>query len=167
MDFFCALGRSLGHSKNLLVANEAGNTHSGQSKKAVKGDFGELPIEIPRDCVGTFEPQTITRHQARWCGFEGKILLLHARGMTVREIQSHLQKKYGSEVSSLLISSVSSVTYAVLDEVKTWQGPGPWTPCTPWSIWTIPTPICETMAQCASKPYTLPYESTWTASWNR
>ena len=108
----------LGHSKNQVVANEAGNTRNGRSKKTLKGDFGELPIEIPRDRAGTFEPQIITKHQTRWSGFDDKILSLYARGMTVREIQSHLQEMYGAEVSPTLISSV---TDAVMDEVKTWQ----------------------------------------------
>ena len=39
----------LGHGKNQLVANEAGNTRNGRSKKTLKGDFGALPIEIPRE----------------------------------------------------------------------------------------------------------------------
>ena len=104
----------LGHGKNELVANEAGNTRNGRSKKTLKGDFGELPIEIPRDRAGTFEPQIITKHQTRWSGFDDKILSLYARGMTVREIQSHLQEMYGAEVSPTLISSV---TDAVLDDV--------------------------------------------------
>ena len=38
--------------------------------------------------------------------------------MTVREIQAHLEEMYGTEVSPTLISSV---TDAVMDEVKTWQ----------------------------------------------
>jgi len=78
----------LGHGKNQPVANEAGNTRNGRSKKTLKGDFGELPIEIPRDRAGTFEPQLIGRHQPRWSGFDDKILSLYARGMTVREIHS-------------------------------------------------------------------------------
>ena len=108
----------LGHGKNQLVANETGNTRNGRSKKTLKGDFGELPIEIPRDRAGTFEPQIITKHQTCWSGFDDKILSLYARSMTVREIQSHLQEMYGAEVSPTLISTV---TDAVLDEVKTWQ----------------------------------------------
>ena len=56
----------LGHGKNQLVANETGNTRNGRNKKTLKGDFGELPIEIPRDRAGTFEPQIITKHQTRW-----------------------------------------------------------------------------------------------------
>jgi putative transposase len=83
----------LGHCKNEPVANVAGNTRNGKSKKTLKGEFGELPIEIPRDRHGTFEPQLIPKDQTRWTGFDDKILSLYARGMTVREIQSHLEER--------------------------------------------------------------------------
>ncbi len=43
----------------------------------------------------------------RWTGFDDKILTLYARGMTVREIQGHLQEMYGTAVSPTLISSVT------------------------------------------------------------
>ena len=112
------MAEHLGHAKNDAVANPAGNTRNGKSKKTLKGDFGELPIEIPRDRHGSFEPQIVTKHQTRWSGFDEKILSLYARGMTVREIQSHLQEMYGTEVSPTLISSV---TDAVMDDAKAWQ----------------------------------------------
>ncbi len=108
----------LGHGKNEPVANGAGNTRNGKSRKTLKGEFGELPIEVPRDRHGSFEPQLIPKHQTRWAGFDDKILSLYARGMTVREIQAHLEEMYGTEVSPSLISSV---TDAVADEVKAWQ----------------------------------------------
>ncbi|MGH8415318.1 MAG: IS256 family transposase, partial [Gammaproteobacteria bacterium] len=108
----------LGHGKHEPVENEAGNTRNGRSQKTLKGDFGALPIEIPRDRHGTFEPQLVPKHQTRWSGFDDKILSLYARGMTVREIQGHLEEMYGTEVSPALISSV---TDAVIEEVKTWQ----------------------------------------------
>lgn len=103
----------LGHGKNEPVENLAGNTRNGKSKKTLKGEFGELPIEISRDRQGTFEPQLIPKR----AGFDDKILSLYARGMTVREVQSHLEEMYGTEVSPTLISSV---TDAVIDEVKAW-----------------------------------------------
>ena len=112
------MAEHLGHGKNEPVENPAGNTRNGKSKKTLKGEFGELPIEIPRDRHGTFEPQLIPKHQTRWTGFDDKILSLYARGMTVREIQAHLEEMYGTEVSPTLISSV---TDAVIDEVKAWQ----------------------------------------------
>jgi putative transposase len=108
----------LGHGKHEPVANQLGNTRNGKSRKTLKGEFGELPIEVPRDRHGSFEPQLIPKHQTRWAGFDDKILSLYARGMTVREIQAHLEEMYGTEVSPSLISSV---TDAVADEVKAWQ----------------------------------------------
>ena len=112
------MAEHLGHAKHESVANPAGNTRNGTSRKTLKGDFGELPIEIPRDRHGSFEPQIVTKHQTRWAGFDEKILSLYARGMTVREIQSHLEEMYGAEVSPSLISSV---TDAVMDDAKAWQ----------------------------------------------
>ncbi|ATG88583.1 IS256 family transposase [Methylomonas koyamae] len=108
----------LGHGKHEAVGNPTGNTRNGKSRKTLKGDFGELPIEIPRDRHGHFEPQIIGKHQSRWTGFDDKIISLYARGLTVREIQSHLEELYGTEVSPTLISSV---TDAVIEEVKAWQ----------------------------------------------
>jgi len=112
------LTEHLGHDRHESVANASGNTRNGKSKKTLKGEFGELPIEVPRDRHGSFEPQLIPKHQTRWNGFDDKIISLYARGMTVREIQAHLQEMYGTEVSPSLISSV---TDAVSEEVKAWQ----------------------------------------------
>lgn len=112
------MAQHLGHAKHEPVANPAGNTRNGKSKKTLKGEFGELPIEIPRDRHGTFEPLLIPKHQTRWTGFDDKVISLYARGMTVREIQSHLEEMYGTEISPSLISSI---TDAVADEVKAWQ----------------------------------------------
>ena len=108
----------LGHDKHEAVVNDSGNTRNGSSAKTLKSDFGALPIDIPRDRDGSFEPQLVAKHQTRWSGFDDKILSLYARGMTVREIQSHLEEMYGAEVSPTLISSV---TDAVMDEIKAWQ----------------------------------------------
>ena len=109
----------LGHDKHETVNNATGNTRNGKSRKTLKGEFGELPIEIPRDREGSFEPLIISKHQTRWAGFDDKILSLYARGLTVREIQQHLTEMYGTEVSPTPL--ISTVTDGVLDEVKQWQ----------------------------------------------
>jgi putative transposase len=98
----------LGYGKNELVTNEEKNTRNGHSKKAIKGDFGELLIETPSDRAGKFEPMLIGKHQTRQTGFDDKILSLYARGITAREIQGHLQDMYGTEVSHSFISTVSA-----------------------------------------------------------
>jgi putative transposase len=112
------MAQHLGHAKNDSVANASGNTRNGKSRKTLKGEFGELCIEIPRDRHASFEPQIVPKHQSRWDGFDQKILSLYARGMTVREIQSHLQEMYGAEVSPTLICSV---TEAVMADAQAWQ----------------------------------------------
>ena len=112
------MAEHLGHDKHETVNNATGNTRNGKSRKTLKGEFGELPIEIPRDREGSFEPLIISKHQTRWAGFDDKILSLYARGMTTREIQQHLTEMYDAEVSLTLISTVID---GVLDEVKQWH----------------------------------------------
>lgn len=112
------LTQHLGYEKHDPAGYNSGNSRNGTSPKTIKGDFGEMAIETPRDRNGSFEPQILPKHQTRFDGFDDKILSMYARGMTTREIQGHLREMYGVEVSPAL---VSEVTDAVLDEVKTWQ----------------------------------------------
>jgi putative transposase len=108
----------LGYEKHDVAGYGTGNSRNGKSKKTLKGETGEVTIEVPRDRNGTFEPQIIGKHQTRFEGFDDKILSMYALGMTVRDIQGHLQDMYGVEVSSGLISTV---TDNVMDEVRAWQ----------------------------------------------
>src|SRR4051795_8193214 len=112
------LSDHLGYEKHDPAGYKTGNSRNGKTKKKLKGDFGEIQIETPRDRAGTFEPKIVEKHQTRFTGFDDKILSMYARGMTTREIQGHLEEIYGVEVSPSLISSV---TDAVLEEVKGWQ----------------------------------------------
>ena len=112
------LTHHLGYEKHDPAGYNSGNSRNGTSPKTVKGDFGEIQLETPRDRKGSFEPQIVPKHQTRFEGFDDKILSLYARGLTTREIQGHLQQMYGVEVSPTL---VSDVTDGVLEEVKAWQ----------------------------------------------
>ena len=109
----------LGYAKHDQAGNNSGNSRNGKTTKALKGDFGELPLETPRDRNGTFEPKIVTKGQTRFTGFDDKIVSMYARGMSTREITGHLEEIYGVEVSPALISNV---TEAVMEEVKGWQG---------------------------------------------
>ena len=48
---------------------------------------------------GTFEPQLTGLHERRLTGFDDKIIAMHARGMTVREIQGFMAEMYAVDVS--------------------------------------------------------------------
>jgi putative transposase len=112
------LTEHVGYEKHEAEGNNSGNSRNGKSAKTIKGTFGELVLETPRDRNGTFEPQIIEKHQTRFTGFDANIISLYARGLSTREIQQHLEEIYGVEVSAALISNV---TEEVLDEVRTWQ----------------------------------------------
>jgi len=113
------LSHHLGYQKHEAKGQNSGNSRNGKSKKTLKGDFGSLPLDVPRDRNATFAPQIVPKGQTRFDGFDDKILSLYARGMTTRQIQQHLEEIYQVAVSPSLISTV---TDAVLDEVRAWQG---------------------------------------------
>jgi len=108
----------LGHIKHSTNGKKGTNSRNGRSSKVIKGDLGEIPIDIPRDRESTFEPHIIKKHQTRFDGFDDKIISMYARGMTTRDIQASLQEIYGVEVSPTLISNV---TNEVMQEVRAWQ----------------------------------------------
>jgi len=108
----------LGYSKHSPVGKNTGNSRNGKSQKTLKGDLGEIAIEVPRDREGSFDHQIIKKRQTRFDGFDDKIVALYARGMTPRDIQAQLEDIYGVDVSATLISNV---TDEILPEVKTWQ----------------------------------------------
>lgn len=112
------LTEHLGYEPHDAAGDNSGNSRNGKSRKTLKGEFGNLPIDVPRDRDSSFDPKIVPKGQTRFDGFDDKILSLYARGMTTREIQSHLEEMYRVEVSPALISSV---TDAVIEEVKAWQ----------------------------------------------
>jgi putative transposase len=108
----------LGYAKHDPAGDNSGNSRNGVTRKTLKGDFGEVDLETPRDRKGEFEPQIIQKNQTRWTGFDDKILSMYARGMTTREIQGHLEEMYQVQVSPSLISEV---TDGVIEQARVWQ----------------------------------------------
>ena len=97
----------LGHEKNGAIVSPGGNARNGKSAKTIKGDFGKLAIEIPRDRDSSFAPVIIPKGQTRFASFDDKVISLYSQGMTTREIQGHLEDVYDVDVSPTLISTVT------------------------------------------------------------
>ena len=112
------LTEHVGYEKHDPAGHHSGNSRNGITTKKLKGEFGEIDLETPRDRNGSFEPAIVSKGQSRFSGFDDKIISMYSRGMTTREIEGHLKEIYGVEVSPTL---VSNVTEAVMEEVKTWQ----------------------------------------------
>lgn len=112
------LDEHLGYEKHDKSTKDCNNSRNGYSPKTLKGNFGEVEIETPRDRQSTFEPQIIRKGQTRITGMDEQILALYAKGMTTRDIAAFFKEIYDAEVSHTLISKV---TDAVIDEVIAWQ----------------------------------------------
>jgi len=97
---------------------DSGNHRNGRSQKTILTGTEALPLSIPRDRHGRFEPQLIEKYKRRFPGFDEKIIALYARGMSTRDIQAHIREIYGMEISPDL---VSAVTDAVHEELNAWQ----------------------------------------------
>jgi len=113
------LDEELGYSKYDYKNRETGNYRNGHSKKTMKGSFGDMEIEVPRDRNGDFEPVIVKKHQTTLNGdIEEKIISMYAKGMTQSDIEGHIQEIYGLEVSE---STISRITDKILPIAKEWQ----------------------------------------------
>jgi len=112
------LDEELGYEKYDVQNKETDNSRNGYSKKTVRSEYGEIELDIPRDRNGEFEPQIVKKNQTEIKGIESQIISMYAKGMSNRDIETHLQELYGIEVSPTLISRI---TDRILPEIKEWQ----------------------------------------------
>jgi len=108
----------LGYVKGDVAGRGSGNSRNGTTPKTVKTEIGQVPLEVPRDRAGSFEPRLIPKGERRTGGLSDMIISLYAGGMTVRDIRHHLARTLGTELSH---DTISTITDAVLEEVKAWQ----------------------------------------------
>ncbi len=113
------LDDQLGYSKYDYRNKEVNNSHNGFSKKTLKTSFGDTEISVPRDRNGEFEPQLVKKHQTTLTGdIEEKILSMYAKGMTTKDIETHIMDIYGLEYSD---TTISRITDKILPVVREWQ----------------------------------------------
>ena len=112
------LETELGYAKHKAKNKVTDNSRNGHSRKTLTSEYGEVEIAVPRDRKGEFEPEIIKKHQTKTTGVEEQVIALYARGVSTRDIQSHLQHLYGVEVSPMLISNI---TDKLLPIIKEWQ----------------------------------------------
>lgn len=94
------------------------NSRNGSYPKTLSTPVGEVTVQVPRDRDGSFTPRLVPKHSRRLGGLDEMIISLYAGGMTVRDIQHHLFKTVGTELSP---ETISSITDAVAEAVLEWQ----------------------------------------------
>lgn len=108
----------LGFEKSSSEEKPTTNRRNGKGTKAIRGDFGEVEIETPRDRDATFDPKIVKKRQSSVGNFTEKVISLYTRGMSTREIEEHLRDMYDIEVSAQFISRA---TERVQEELTQWQ----------------------------------------------
>lgn len=112
------MSEHLGYEKHAAEGRNSGNSRNGHTGKTVHTDFGNVPLETPRDRQGTFEPQLVKKGQTDITDFDEKIISMYAKGMTTRDIQEHVKDFYGVDISPTF---VSTVTDKVINLAAQWQ----------------------------------------------
>jgi hypothetical protein len=112
------LSDHLGYEKGDPAGQGSGNSRNGTTPKRLGTQVGDVDLATPRDRNATFDPKLVGKGQRRLDGLADAIISLYAKGMTVRDIQHHLQSTIGTELSH---ETISNITEAVAGEVKAWQ----------------------------------------------
>lgn len=108
----------LGYEKNDDTNKATDNRRNGHSAKSVRSDYGEVDLEIPRDRNSDFSPIIVKKGQRNVTGIEDQIIALYSKGVSTRDIQSHLEQLYGIDVSPTMISNI---TNKIMPTIKEWQ----------------------------------------------
>jgi putative transposase len=109
----------LGYGRHERAGDGGGNARNGAIAKTVQTGVGPVPLRVPRDRAGTFEPVLIPKRSGRIAGgLDDMVISLYAHGMSTRDIVHHLEQVYGTQLSA---ETVSRITDGVLEEVRAWQ----------------------------------------------
>jgi putative transposase len=113
------MNNTLGYSKYDYTNKNTDNSRNGHTKKTVKSQFGKIELDIPRDADSEHEPIIVKKHERTISSdLEGMIVSLFSQGLSNRDIESHMRKIYGLEVSAEM---VTRITDKILPLAKEWQ----------------------------------------------
>ena len=106
----------LGYDKHEKTPSS--NARNGTQKKVIKTEFGETPIEVPRDREASFDPILVPKRSRNSTGVENLIVSLYSKGMSVSDIEQEIKEIYQFELST---SAISRVTERIIEDTIAWQ----------------------------------------------
>ena len=77
---------------------------NGVKPKKLRSSYGEIPIDVPQDRDGDFNPQIVQKRKKDISAIEQKIIAMSAKGMTTRQISDIVEDIYGFEVSEATLT---------------------------------------------------------------
>lgn len=112
------LTEHLGYEKHSPLGRNSGNSRNGKTRKSLKNDNGEIEITVPRDRNGEFDPIIVKKYEKTIGPIEDKIISMYSKGMTTRDIQTHITELYGLDISPTLVSNITGKIVHLAEE---WQ----------------------------------------------
>lgn len=91
---------------------------NGTKPKVLRSSYGEIPIDVPQDRDGDFEPKIVQKRKKDISGIEQKIIAMYAKGLSTRQISAQIEDIYGFDISE---GMVSDITDKLLPEIEEWQ----------------------------------------------
>lgn len=85
--------------------SDNGDYRNGVKHKNLRSSYGEIPIDVPQDRDGDFNPQIVPKRKKDISAIEQKIIAMSAKGMTTRQISD----------------MVTAVTNKILPQIEEWQ----------------------------------------------
>lgn len=108
----------LGYQNNERGEKQSTNRRNGYTQKTLKTTAGDVPIQVPRDRDGSFEPVAVPKRKRDVSAIVDKVLAMYAKGMSQRDIAETIEDIYGFEISH---DTVSEITDRVLEQLDEWQ----------------------------------------------
>ena len=102
-----AMEKLLAQEFNKYMENEEQNYRNGTIAKTVKTEYGDIPINVPRDRNGNFEPELIKKRDTISDGIKSQITAMYSKGMSTRDISDHIEAMYGTSLSATTISNIT------------------------------------------------------------
>jgi putative transposase len=98
-----------GELEGHIDESEVSNRKNGRTTKQVKTSFGKIDIETPRDRNSSFQPQILPKRATTLgLALDNKVISMYAKGMSYRDICSHLDELYGLTVSPATLSGITN-----------------------------------------------------------
>ncbi|MEW5997040.1 MAG: transposase [Candidatus Micrarchaeota archaeon] len=111
--------QQLGYARNDVKNKDTDNSRNGYSQKIIRSRLGQMCLGIPRNTHGEFEPTIVKKHEREISHeVENAILLLYAKGLSMHDITSYMEKIYKVPVSA---ETISRITDKVLPAANAWQ----------------------------------------------
>jgi len=87
--------------------NVGKNYRNGVRSKNIKTEYGDIEIATPRDRNGTFDPDILGKRETIAEGIKNQITSMYGKGMSTRDISSHIEGMYGTNLSATTISNIT------------------------------------------------------------